>query len=170
VPSGTYAPDWTVDPTGPCADPSHPDASCWDTLNMAGFVDWWWGEYEHLCAGAGFGDCFYDKQTPYSPALCSQLNSNPACTQPKWDDFKNKTWNAARTFYTAWNIWNMNGFYHDYYTTIGDSSSIASDSIGKIAGIIDPVKASILIRILLNFVLTLLINILPGISNLISHH
>ncbi|KAF4628775.1 hypothetical protein G7Y89_g9378 [Cudoniella acicularis] len=56
-----------------------------------------------------------------------------------WSDFKNQ-WNGIRNFYVAWNIFNINAFYSNYYNAISDASQIATDNLGTIITIIDPVQ------------------------------
>ena len=51
--------------------------------------------------------------TPYSPSKCAQLNTDPACSQPYWKDFKG--FNDVQNFYVTWCIWNTQGLFLDLY-------------------------------------------------------
>lgn len=148
---------WTDPPISPCTDMGKPDPLCWDLLDMDEFVQWWWGEYESICEGYpayhGFGDCFVNLMTADSPMNCSALHSDSQCTQPSSGEYGKYPWNSMRIFYASLSIFNIHGFFHDYYATIGDISSIASDSVGEIAKIVQPPETS---NVALNDVLTAL--------------
>lgn len=121
-----------------CADGSSPDASCFTALDLADYITNWWTANEGNCGSyAGFADCWYGKETPYSPSTCSQLNTDPACSQPYWKDFSGKA-SGPQNFYVTWSIWNTQGFFLDLYNAIGDASSPAQGNIGKIVTTLDP--------------------------------
>lgn len=74
--------------------------------------------------------------TPYSPSKCAQLNTDPACSQPYWKDFKG--FNDVQNFYVTWCIWNTQGLFLDLYNAVGAASKPAGDQIGKLVSHIIP--------------------------------
>ncbi|CAL5869091.1 uncharacterized protein PFLUO_LOCUS3319 [Penicillium psychrofluorescens] len=97
----------------------------------------WWSDNEDDCSSfPGFADCWYSKMTPYAPSTCDQLNTDPACEQPKWTDFTG--FNNVQNFYVSWCIWNTQGAFLDLYNAVGDASSPVSDAVGNIVTTLDP--------------------------------
>jgi hypothetical protein len=109
---------------------------------MDGFLQWWWGEYESTCnktsAYHGFGDCFVNIMTDIGPSNCSIIDAHETCKSPSSGIFEKYPWNYVRIFYATWSVFNINGFFSDYHSTIGGVSSIASGSIANIAKIVQP--------------------------------
>lgn len=132
---------WTEPPSSNCTNLNEPDPLCWDALDMDGFIQWWWGEYKSICnsypAYRGVGDCFVNIMTDIGPMNCSALHSDPTCKSPESGKFGAYPWNNVRIFYATWSVFNIYGFFLDYYNTMGDISSIASDSVGDIAKIVN---------------------------------
>ena len=126
---------------GPCANGDSPDGKCWGDLSLGTYVSWWWSTFNSTCGDQAFAECFYSQQTRYAPSNCAQLNTQPACVQPQWADFEDK-WNGVYHFYIAWTIWNVNGFFSDYYTAITAAQATATDSLGSIINTIDPQKTT----------------------------
>lgn len=168
---GKSSPKWANPPTDDaCKSGKVLDASCWEKLDMSNYVTAWWNTFNTTCEGQPFSECFYYSATKYSPSKCSILNSNPACALPKWDDFEDQ-WNGIRNFYVAvslsysskiinftadytqWNIWKVNQFFLNYYTAIGLAQTTATDRLGGIVTLIDPIKKT---NVGLNDVLTAL--------------
>ena len=88
----------------------------------------------------GFSECYYALAVSgYSPSACDEINANTECKQPVWADFQNM-WNGQRAFYVAWNIWNLNGLFSNYYQAIFDAQGTMTTQISSIINIIDPVN------------------------------
>lgn len=142
VPYGPGAPAWATDlePAAPCADPTIPDASCWQALDLTGYVNWWWPANNASCGPLGFADCYYARAVPkYSPSTCAQINEDSGCKEPAWGDFQG-LWNGQRAFYVAWNIWNLNGLFANYYQAIFNAQSTVTNELQTIIDTIDPVQ------------------------------
>ena len=127
--------------TGPCANGEFVNALCFDELNLAEYLQRWWGLNEGVCnsKNAKFAQCFYALETDYGPSDCGQINNDAACTQPIWKDFENVN-DGIQKFYVAWNLWNTAGFFLDMWTAIGAAEASSQAGIGQIVALLDPPK------------------------------
>ena len=173
VPYGPGAPKWAsdLDPAPPCSNPESPDSSCWAALELDQYVDWWWAANNNTCVNdlkLGFADCYYALAAKgYSPSTCGQINAVSGCKQPVWSDFQH-LWNAQRAFYVAYNIWNINGFFSNYYSAINAAQGTATTQLQSIVNTLDPVAKT---NLALNDILTVLsvgLAFVPGVGNALS--
>ena len=125
--------------TGPCSQGTFVDASCFDVLNLSEYLVQWWASNEAICnsQNAQFARCFYALETQYGPSDCSQMNNDAACTQPIWNDFKDKK-NGIQNFYVAWNLYNTAGFFLDMWTAMGAAEASSQASLASIISLLDP--------------------------------
>ncbi|KAI9696925.1 MAG: hypothetical protein M1820_008000 [Bogoriella megaspora] len=132
----------SLPPTPPdprCTDGAQPDETCFNSLDLPDYIQNWWDENQNDCDDdTGFADCWYAKKTKYAPSKCNQLNTDPACEQPKWNDFKDLKENSIQDFYVSWNIWNTQGFFLDLYNGIGGADQTVQDGLSAIVTLLDP--------------------------------
>jgi hypothetical protein len=107
-------PAWMQEPPEECASGQYLNSTCWDTLDMTEYVQWWWSSFKPACQekGVGFSECFLTN-VGYSGSACQTLQDNPVCPLPMWCDFDSSTaygcnsgatvvkWNAVRNYYLA---------------------------------------------------------------------
>jgi hypothetical protein len=88
----------THQPSFNCNDPSHGlDSSCWQTLNLTGFVSDWWTANGTGCGDIGFGQCFLNAMG-LAMMACSEVNVN-TCPAPSPTNL------SAQEFYIAYAIY-----------------------------------------------------------------
>ncbi|KAK4504289.1 hypothetical protein PRZ48_005205 [Zasmidium cellare] len=126
-----------------CNNGLNPGGDCWTGRDLTTFVNNWWAANQTSCASySGFANCWYALETPYAPSTCDQLNTDPACTQPRWQDFSNDWTAGAERFYITWAIWNTQGLFLDLYNAVGDAASTLESNIGAIVTELDPPDTS----------------------------
>ena len=129
----------SLPPDPRCTDGSQPDEACFNSLDLPDYIMHWWSANQNDCGETdGFADCWYSKKTIYAPSKCDQLNTDPACEQPKWNDFKSQKQNAIQDFYVSWVIWNTQGFFLDLYNGIGGADQTVQDGLSSIVTLLDP--------------------------------
>ena len=120
--------------TGDCNDLKHNlTSSCWDELNMSGYLAQWWESNGAGCTqqNTGFASC-YQQMAGWEQQQCDTTGPN-MCSFP--GDFTGYTPQQTYTLYTIFAIWQ---WFESIYEAIENADLSAEGPVGQIVKAVNP--------------------------------
>lgn len=112
---------------------AHQYQICWEVLNVTGYLNDWVAFNQKKCdsENMGFADCFLYLEVG-AGANCTSFTGRSSCSYPDSKAFVGHT-NGAQAYYVAYNIWNIQNWFFNYYLAVGGANGLAADNVNTIA-------------------------------------
>ena len=130
------------------------DPSCWDTLGMTQYTKDWVADPKNACGNIPFAACFLGKHG-LSNSNCDGIKDG-VCINPSTQGL------SAQDWYIAYNIFTINQVFSSLYKAVGNANTLASESVGAIVALLDPVKPPNLLISDLTTALGIGLSLIPG--------
>lgn len=132
--NGTYEQaNASADQQSQCQDfATHQYRHCWEVLNITGFITDWVAFNQKECdtKTLGFADCFLNLET-HAGVNCSAFTGLSQCPSPDASDFQGRK-NGAQIYYMAFNIWNIQNWFHTYWLALTGANGLTADNIAAV--------------------------------------
>lgn len=132
--NGTYMlSNATSEQESQCQDfGTHQFQACWEVLNVTGFITDWVAYNQEVCntKTMGFADCFLNLETK-AGVNCSDFTALSQCPTPNARDFSGRK-HGAQIYYVAFNIWNIQNWFHTYWQALTGANGLTADNIAAV--------------------------------------